>query len=179
MSRQALGLAEHEVKHINIDGLLRNRYVSRIVSEPPNFKLIRFHDVHWYVPLPWTHYVLLKSADAKKRTWLLYSMYMSPRHLTDIRFRRVSQPIVPNLYDYRPIFRPCQRDGVQYQDVNKLISSFWDGNFNRDLRPHHHPVVLEIAGRRTDSFSPSYLKKWEKLSIEQLLDMPWPQNMRI
>lgn len=180
MSKPALGLAEHEVKHLRLTSNVTSHYLSRVVSEPPNFKLIKYQNIPWYVPLPWTHYLLLKSKKAKTRVWMLYSIYMSPRHLTGVRFRKVSQPIVPNVYDYTPIYRPCQNGGTKYQDVNKVITSFWDGGFNGDLRPHHHPVVREIAKRaRTGAFSDVYFRKWEKLSIEELLDMPWPQNVRI
>lgn len=180
MSRAALGLAEHETKHVDLSDL-RARYVSKIVSEPPSFKLISFEEERWYVPLPWTHYLLLKNAETKKRTWYLYSLYMSPRHLTNARFRKVSQPIVTNLFNAPPIFRPCQNNGTKYQDINKIITSFWDGEFNEDLRPHGHPVVLQIQ-KLAKSYTPfdlRYFKQWEKLSIEELLAMEWPQNMRI
>ena len=180
MATASLGLAETVLGKKTQSKANLSRYRTRIISEEPRFRTIRLHGELYTVPLPYIHYLLVQVNKPRMRSWSLLSVYASPRHLTSKRFRRVSRPPLPNLYTYTPLFKPCQNArSLRSTDANKLIVNFWSGNFNYDLgyaTDVTNKIATESYSRR---FSKEYMNQWEKYSLQEMLNMPWEQDVKI
>lgn len=177
---KALGLAETVLSDRAQKQARLKHYRTRVISEEPAFRLLHVHGEMYTVPFPYVHYLFTQADEPRLRSWRLLSVYASPRHLTKQRFRKVSRPPLPNLYAYRPLYTPCQNGrSLLHSDPNRAIANFWSGNFNEDLS-YITPVVTKIEQDSTSrKFSKGYMDRWEKYSLQEMLDMPWEQDIRL
>lgn len=173
-------LEEHEISpDSRVHQAISNElFRKKLLSEPPNFKLITFMGISYRVPIPWTHYYFIGVNKPRHRKWKLLSMYMSGKGLSESRL--VTRPFVPNLYSRGIFFTPCiAMAHINRVDINRIISNFWDAPFNLDLAPNISPVSTIAQKARTADFSHKYFQYWEKMEIEEVLSLPWSETLRV
>lgn len=128
--------------------------------------------------LPYTYYHIARGGA---RYWKICQIAMSAKPRV---YGKISLACLPNMYAWAPCYQggtPGTNKGgdTTLHIVAGEFDRYWSGRINQDggmLRMH--PVALKLAGKMTDAYTVQdrALKAWEKLSREEVLALPWPDN---
>lgn len=149
------------------------------LEETPRFRHFYYKNQHYYLAFPWMYYVV-KESKAQQR---VERMLCSPTQYNSKTNSKVSLVPLPNMYGERPCYYLFGKFefATQEEMVANALNAWWNGNSNNDGRCLGLAVWRRLAQAAGTINADRYgvLKYWETLSIEDVLNLQWPQNRRL
>lgn len=131
--------------------------------------------------MPWMYYVLAHYEYANQISLEKVAMSAKPR----TKLEEVSVACLPNMYQSMIPCADALISGAKKVELAKdfltIYNKYWDSVFNIDMMPTSHPVWKELASRtgRTTAAKATIFNKWQSLSQDAVLALPWPDDRTI
>lgn len=164
-----------------------------LVEEPPTRRLMDWYyrgkEAQLDLPLPWTYtYLRITKTDAGPQLWDTRVFFSAVElDATKLDTAHVSLPYISNVGGDGAVCWGSR--GFSYdlptridQSVPYCLNAFWFRSFNAELTPggpYYEAVAIHVKTLGTRNGRLSFLRRVEKLSLEELLAIPVTPNMAL